>query len=238
MIHGFDRHAAPPGPARRRARDVRVGGPAAHASTDPWEGVNALDACVATFNARGDAPPADAARLPHPRHRRGRRRAAEHHPGARGGRLLRARAEPRRDVGALPRAWWRRGGRGAPPPATRLDAFQHPDVYEPLRRNQALNSTSSRRTWRAPGWPRARRAGPHRLLRHRQREPGHADDPRLGRHRAAGDRDPHARVRRRRGRADRAGGLLAGAKLMALSAADLLADPPRLAAMKEEFRRR
>jgi hypothetical protein len=33
-------------------------------------------------------------------------------------------------------------------------------------------------------------------------------------------------------------GLLAGAKLMALSAADLLADPSRLVAMKEEFRRR
>jgi hypothetical protein len=32
--------------------------------------------------------------------------------------------------------------------------------------------------------------------------------------------------------------LLAGAKLMALSAADLLADPSRLTAMKEEFRRR
>jgi len=33
-------------------------------------------------------------------------------------------------------------------------------------------------------------------------------------------------------------GLLAGAKLMALSVADLLADPSRLAAMKEEFMRR
>jgi hypothetical protein len=33
-------------------------------------------------------------------------------------------------------------------------------------------------------------------------------------------------------------GLLAGAKLMALSAVDLLADPARLAAMKEEFRSR
>jgi hypothetical protein len=33
-------------------------------------------------------------------------------------------------------------------------------------------------------------------------------------------------------------GLLAGAKLMALSALDVLADPARLAAMKEEFGRR
>jgi hypothetical protein len=33
-------------------------------------------------------------------------------------------------------------------------------------------------------------------------------------------------------------GLLAGAKLMALSALDVLAEPARLAAMKEEFGRR
>ena len=51
MIHGFDRwilHQDPLG-------IVRVGfeftGKAAHASADPWEGVNALDAVIQTFNS-------------------------------------------------------------------------------------------------------------------------------------------------------------------------------------------
>ncbi len=51
MIHGFDRTLL----HQDLLGVVRVtfewAGRAAHASTDPWEGVNALDACVATFNA-------------------------------------------------------------------------------------------------------------------------------------------------------------------------------------------
>ncbi|HUG38155.1 MAG TPA: M20 family metallopeptidase [Candidatus Limnocylindrales bacterium] len=51
MIHGFDRtilHQDLLGIARA---SFEFTGKAAHAATDPWEGVNALDACIQTFNA-------------------------------------------------------------------------------------------------------------------------------------------------------------------------------------------
>jgi amidohydrolase len=51
MIHGFDRtrlHQDLLGIVRA---DFEYAGKAAHAATDPWEGVNALDACIQTFNA-------------------------------------------------------------------------------------------------------------------------------------------------------------------------------------------
>jgi amidohydrolase len=51
MIHGFDRtilHQDLLGIVRV---DFEYAGKAAHASADPWAGVNALDACIQTFNA-------------------------------------------------------------------------------------------------------------------------------------------------------------------------------------------
>jgi amidohydrolase len=51
MIHGFDRtllHQDLLGIARAT---LEFRGKASHASADPWEGVNALDACVQTYNA-------------------------------------------------------------------------------------------------------------------------------------------------------------------------------------------
>ena len=51
MIHGFDRtllHQDLLGIVRGSFEFM---GKAAHASVDPWEGVNALDACIQTFNA-------------------------------------------------------------------------------------------------------------------------------------------------------------------------------------------
>src|SRR5262245_57839326 len=51
MIHGFDRtllHQDLLGIARVT---FEYTGKASHASADPWEGVNALDACVQTYNA-------------------------------------------------------------------------------------------------------------------------------------------------------------------------------------------
>src|SRR5216117_2379463 len=51
MIHGFDRtllHQDLLGIARAT---LEFRGRASHASADPWEGVNALDACVQTYNA-------------------------------------------------------------------------------------------------------------------------------------------------------------------------------------------
>jgi amidohydrolase len=50
MIHGFDRtllHQNMLGVARARFEFL---GKAAHASADPWAGINALDACIQTFN--------------------------------------------------------------------------------------------------------------------------------------------------------------------------------------------
>jgi amidohydrolase len=51
MIHGFDRtllHQDLLGIVRA---DFEYAGKAAHAAADPWAGVNALDACIQTFNA-------------------------------------------------------------------------------------------------------------------------------------------------------------------------------------------
>jgi amidohydrolase len=51
MIHGFDRtllHQDLLGIVRA---DFAFAGKAAHAAADPWAGVNALDACIQTFNA-------------------------------------------------------------------------------------------------------------------------------------------------------------------------------------------
>jgi len=51
MIHGFDRtilHQDLLGIVRT---DFEYAGKAAHAAADPWAGVNALDACIQTFNA-------------------------------------------------------------------------------------------------------------------------------------------------------------------------------------------
>jgi amidohydrolase len=51
MIHGFDRtllHQDLLGIVRS---DFEYAGKAAHAAADPWAGVNALDACIQTFNA-------------------------------------------------------------------------------------------------------------------------------------------------------------------------------------------
>jgi amidohydrolase len=53
MIHGFDRtllHQDLLGVVRA---DFEFAGKAAHAATDPWAGVNALDACVQTYTAIG-----------------------------------------------------------------------------------------------------------------------------------------------------------------------------------------
>ena len=155
MIHGFDRtllHQDLLGVVRVTFEWV---GRAAHASTDPWEGVNALDACVATFNAvamlRQQMRPdcrihgivADG----------GRR--CQHHPGARGRRLQRARAEPGRDVGALPPGGGRRRGRGHQP---RPPGSPPSSTPTSTSRSGATrrSTTSSRATCPPPGWPRAR----------------------------------------------------------------------------------
>jgi metal-dependent amidase/aminoacylase/carboxypeptidase family protein len=122
--------------------------------------------------------------------------------------------------------------------ATRLTVTRHSDVYEPMRRNQGLLDVFSANLG-ASGLAEGP-AAPDRLA---SSDIGNVSQvtptihawvqiAALGtaihtREFAAAAAAPSARA-----------GLLAGAKLMALSAVDLLADPPRLRAIKEEFTRR
>ncbi|MGH7414901.1 MAG: amidohydrolase, partial [Candidatus Rokuibacteriota bacterium] len=138
MIHGFDRtrlHQDLLGVARVT---FEWAGKAAHASVDPWEGVNALDACVETFNA--------VAML-----RQQMRPDCRIHGIVAGGGSA-ANIIPERAVadfnvrGPSLEAMWALHHRvvaaaegAAAATFTRLTVTRHPDVYEPLRRNQALN---------------------------------------------------------------------------------------------------
>ncbi len=51
MIHGFDRNLLHQNLLGVTRAAFEFTGKAAHASADPWAGVNALDACIQTFNA-------------------------------------------------------------------------------------------------------------------------------------------------------------------------------------------
>jgi amidohydrolase len=51
MVHGFDRNVLHQNLLGVTRAAFEFTGRAAHASVDPWAGVNALDACIQTFNA-------------------------------------------------------------------------------------------------------------------------------------------------------------------------------------------
>jgi amidohydrolase len=237
MIHGFDRtllHQDLLGVARVT---FEWEGRAAHASVDPWEGVNALDACVATFNG--------VAML-----RQQMRPDCRIHgvvaEGGIAGNIIPERAVADFNVrGPSLEAMWALHRRvvacaeaAALATATRLTVTRHPDVYEPMRRNQGLLDVFAANLG-ASGLAEGP-AAPDRLASSdignvSQVTPAiHAwvQIAALGtaihtREFATAAAAPSARV-----------GLLAGAKLMALSAVDLLADPSRLRVIKEEFTRR
>ena len=244
MIHGFDRtllHQDLLGVARV---SFEWAGRAAHASVDPWEGVNALDACVATFNtvamlrqqmrpgcrihgivADGGGIVADGV-------------AAANVIPERAAADFNVRGPSLESMWALHRRVVACAEAAAASTATRLTVTRHPDVYEPLRRNQGLLDVFAANldaTGLAEG-----PAAPDRLA---SSDIGNVSQvtptihawvriAALGtaihtREFAAAAAAPSARA-----------GLLAGAKLMALSAVDLLADGSRLRAIKEEFARR
>jgi metal-dependent amidase/aminoacylase/carboxypeptidase family protein len=237
MIHGFDRtllHQDMLGVVRVTFEWT---GKAAHASVDPWEGANALDACVQTFNAvsmlrqqirpdcriHGVVTEGGAAANIIPE-----RAVADFN--VRGPSLDAMWALYRRVVACAEAA--------AVATGTRLTVTQHPDVYEPLKRSQTLLDVFADNLGAAglsEGPPAPDRLASSDIGNVSQVTPTiHAwiAIAPLGtaihtREFAAAAVGPDART-----------GLLAGAKLMALSAADLLADPARLAAMKEEFRSR
>jgi amidohydrolase len=237
MIHGFDRtllHQDLLGVARVT---FEWEGRAAHASVDPWEGVNALDACVATFNG--------VAML-----RQQMRPDCRIHgvvaEGGIAGNIIPERAVADFNVrGPSLEAMWALHRRvvacaeaAALASATRLTVTRHPDVYEPMRRNQGLLDVFAANLG-ASGLAEGP-AAPDRLA---SSDIGNVSQvtptihawvqiAALGtaihtREFAGAAAAPSARV-----------GLLAGAKLMALSAVDLLADPSRLRVIKEEFTRR
>ena len=237
MVHGFDRtllHQDLLGVVRAA---FEWQGKAAHASVDPWEGRNALDACVETFNAvamlrqqmrpdcriHGIVADGGAAANIIPE-----RAVADFN--VRGPSLEAMWALYRRVVAAAEGA--------AAATSTRLTVTRHEDVYEPLKRNQALLGVFAGNL-AAAGLTEGP-AAPDRIA---SSDIGNVSQVTpaihvwvaiapLGtaihtREFAAAAAAPPARA-----------GLLAGAKLMALSAVDLLADPARLAAVKEEFARR
>ena len=237
MIHGFDRtllHQDLLGVARVT---FEWEGRAAHASVDPWEGVNALDACVATFNG--------VAML-----RQQMRPDCRIHgvvaEGGIAGNIIPERAVADFNVrGPSLEAMWALHRRvvacaeaAALASATQLTVTRHPDVYEPMRRNQGLLDVFAANLG-ASGLAEGP-AAPDRLA---SSDIGNVSQvtptihawvqiAALGtaihtREFAGAAAAPSARV-----------GLLAGAKLMALSAVDLLADPSRLRVIKEEFTRR
>ena len=237
MIHGFDRTLL----HQDLLGVVRVtfewSGKAAHASVDPWEGVNALDACVQTFNAVSML------------RQQMRPDCRIHGVVAEGGAA--ANIIPERAVadfnvrGPSLEAMWALYRRvvacaeaAATATGTRLTVTQHRDVYEPLKRNQTLLGVFAENLGAA-----GLREGPPAPDRLASSDIGNVSQVTptihawiaiapLGtaihtREFAAAAAAPGARA-----------GLLAGAKLLALGALDLLADPARPAAMMEEFRSR
>ena len=237
MIHGFDRtrlHQDLLGVARVT---FEWAGRAAHASVDPWEGANALDACVQTFNAVSML------------RQQVRPDCRIHGIVAEGGAA--ANIIPERAVadfnvrGPSLDAMWALHRRvvtcaeaAAAATGTRLTVTQHRDVYEPLKRNQALQDVFAGNlaaAGLAEGPPAPDRVASSDIGNVSQVTPTiHAWIAIAPLGTAIHTRDFAAAAAAPGARA----GLLAGAKLMALSAADLLADPARLAAIKEEFARR
>lgn len=236
MIHGFDRtilHQDLLGIVRV---DFEYAGKAAHAAADPWAGINALDACIQTFNAismlRQQVRP-DC-----------RIHGIIQHGGAAANIIpeyakatfyvraprLEAMWELYRRVVACAEGAARATGAG-------LTVTQHEMVYEPLRRNQTLLdlfATNLRAVGLVPADPMPDRLGSSDVGNVSQVLPtiqpmiaivpeGMAIHTRAFAEAAVG---PLARA-----------GLLAAAKTMAMTAWDLLEEPGRVRAAKEEFAR-
>jgi amidohydrolase len=237
MIHGFDRTLL----HQDLLGVVRVtfewAGKAVHASVDPWEGANALDACVETFNAvamlRQQMRPdcrihgvvADGGAAPNVIPER-----AVADFNVRGPSLDAMWALYRRVVAAA------EGATAAT--STRLTVTRHEDVYEPLKRNQALLDVFAGNL--GPAGLAEGPAAPDRLA---SSDIGNVSQVTPAIHAWVAIAPLGTAIHTREFAAAAAAaparaGLLAGAKLMALSAVDLLADPARLATVKEEFARR
>jgi len=234
MIHGFDRtllHQDFLGVVRAT---FEYAGRAAHASVDPWAGVNALDACVQTYTAVSML-------------RQQMRPDCRIHgiigSGGAAPNIIPEYASATFYVRA-PRidAMWELYARvvacaegAARAAGVTLKMTQHDDVYEPFKRNQALLdvfAANMRAVGLAEGPPCGDRLASSDIGNVSQVVPtihpwiqvapeGTAIHTREF---ALAAVTPLARA-----------GLLAGAKAMAMTALDLLADPSRVKAVKAEF---
>ena len=237
MIHGFDRtllHQDLLGIVRVT---FEFAGKAAHASADPWAGINALDACVQTYNAismlrqqvRTDC----------------RIHGIITHGGAAANIIPEYAAAtfyvraPRIDtmwelyrrVVACAEAAAQATGAG-------LTVTQADNVYEPLKRNQTLLdlfAANMQTVGLAEGEPIPDRLGSSDIGNVSQVIP--AIQPMIG-------IAPTGMAIHTRDFADAAvqplatAGMLAAAKTMAMTTLDLLADPGKVKAAQEEFARR
>ena len=236
MIHGFDRtllHQDLLGIARAT---FEFAGKASHASADPWEGVNALDACVQTYNA--------VAML-----RQQVRPDCRIHgiitSGGAAANIIPEYASATFYMRApqIDQMWdlYRRVvacAEGAAQAAgCRLKVTQHDSVYEPMKSSRVLLdlfAANMKTVGLAEGEPIPDRKGSSDVGNVSQVLP--AIQPMIG-------IAPVGMAIHTREFADAAvkplarHGMLAAAKTMALTTFDLLADPTRIKAAKEEFAR-
>jgi amidohydrolase len=236
MIHGFDRtilHQDLLGIVRTA---FEYAGKAAHASADPWAGVNALDACIQTFNAvsmlrqqvrpdcriHGIIDNGGAAANIIPEYAK----ATFYVRAPR----IDAMWELHRRVVACAEGAARATG------AT-LTVIPHDMVYEPLKRNQTLLdlfAANMRDAGLVESEPAADRLGSSDVGNVSQVLPTIQPMVAIA---------PAGTAIHSREFVDAAikplahAGMLAAAKTMALTAYDLLADPARIRAAKEEFAR-
>jgi amidohydrolase len=236
MIHGFDRtvlHADLLGVVRA---GFEFTGKASHASADPWEGVNALDACIQMFNA--------VAMLRQQTHPRCRIHGIITHGGAaaniipehaaatfyvRAPRIDQMRELYRRVVACAEGAALATG-------AT-VSVTEHDNVYEPLESNPVLLELFAANMATAgltEGTPMPDRLGSSDIGNVSQMVPAIQPMVQIAppgtaihtREFAAAAIGPLART-----------GMLAAAKTMAMTAFDLLADPAKVRAARAAFTR-
>ena len=236
MIHGFDRtilHQDLLGIVRT---GFEYAGKAAHAATDPWAGINALDACIQTFNAvsmlrqqvRSDC------RI-HGIIENGGAAANIIPEYAKATFYVRA---PRIDtMWELHRRVLACAEGAARATGATLTVTQHEMVYEPLKRNQTLLDLFSGNMGGAglvEGEPVPDRLGSSDVGNLSQALPTIQPMVAIA---------PTGMALHTRDFADAAikplahAGMLAAAKTMAMTTYDLLADPARVRAAKEEFAR-
>ena len=235
MVHGWDRWV----PHQDLLGVLRIGfeftGKAAHASADPWEGVNALDAVIQTFNnvsmlrqqmrpdarVHGIVTSGGAAPNIIPEFA-----AATFYVRAA---TLDYLATLRTRVVACAEG-------AAAATGTALKVVDYDNTYEPMKRNQAL-ADAFRANMQRVGVPES----PEMKERLGSSDVGNVSQvlPTIQPYvRIAPDGTPwHSRAFEEAAVSPLAReGLLAAAKVMAMTTLDLLADPPLLARARQEFR--